>query len=317
MSTSFTSLLGGPINSYSKSKNLLLKAVLPFLIIVHHLATSGLPHIGLADHFGSPVMYLFFAMSGYGLVTCYINKPGYLDGFLKKSLTKLYVPYLAALTLFTIYRACVGISSIDIFISDGICWLVPTSWFIFVLSLFYVFFFVVFKYVKSSDLVKVLCVCALVGAYYVLAPKFDVAPWRYGRCPAFCVGMFFALYEKEIMERVRFWMACLAFIIGLCVFPLMIRVPALNFWMAMAYYPIMTFLFLCLLPDFMVSSATKFFSNISMEMYILQYIPIYLVINDFCITNTFIAMPLVLAIDVALAFVVNKADQWLISRVGR
>ena len=60
-----SSILTAPLFAYDKSKNLLLKAVLPFLIIVHHVLIA-LPSNGLQfiEQYGGHIaMFAFFVFT--------------------------------------------------------------------------------------------------------------------------------------------------------------------------------------------------------------------------------------------------------------
>ena len=297
---------------YDRQKANLLKAIFPFLIIIHHLEKYNLLGIEAFSWIGIRVMYLFFAMSGYGLVISYIKRPGYIDGFLRRSLPKLFIPYLIIFILFVIYRHLEGVDQIELFKSVGLLSFIPTSWFIYVLSLFYIFFYVIFKYVKSSSAIKVLLTSALVLVYCVIAPYIGIAFWRYNKCPAFVIGMVFALVNSSIREKFVRWQAlvCVGFF---CVF---INMP-LGLKLDPYLYSSIMFLLMFCLPyrGTRIGSVVNFFSSISLEMFIVQYIPIYLVMDHLVFnksyTSTAIIIILVLLLDVFLAYVVNKIVQKL------
>ncbi|OWV16427.1 hypothetical protein B7990_11855 [Fibrobacter sp. UWB4] len=217
MLDSVNAFLNHPLYDYDKQKTNILKAAFPFLIIIHHLEKYHLPGIGIFSWIGIWVMYLFFAMSGYGLVISYIKKSDYINGFLKRSIPKLFIPYLITFILFVIYRFIEGIDQIELLKSVGLLAFIPTSWFIYILALFYVFFFIVFKYVKSSTIIKVFFLSALVIAYCVIAPYVGFAHWRYDKCPAFIVGMVFALANSSIKEKYVRWHAFAGVGILLCI----------------------------------------------------------------------------------------------------
>lgn len=194
--------------TYDKQKMNFMKAILPLIIIIHHIVPYGyndISAINIIASWGDIVMYIFFAMSGYGLVTSYLKNSEYLNGFLQKSLKKLFIPYFIAMFLFIVYRWFDGVDQLDLLRTGGLYSFVPTSWYIYVLSYFYIFFFVIFRYVKTNNIVKVLLVCALVYGYYLIAPYLGVSPWRYDRCPAFCIGMLFALFNKQILNSFTRW----------------------------------------------------------------------------------------------------------------
>lgn len=109
-----SSILTAPLFAYDKSKNLLLKATLPFLIIVHHalnyLPTNELHFIELYG--GHIAMFAFFGMSGYGLMHCYRERKNYLNGFLQRSLCTINhcvysVPHFSFCTRHESYRLSV------------------------------------------------------------------------------------------------------------------------------------------------------------------------------------------------------------------
>ena len=141
--------LNHPLYDYDRQKADLLKAIFPFCIIIHHLAKYKLPGISIFDWIGIWVMYLFFAMSGYGLVISYLKRTEYIEGFLHRSLPKLFIPYIITFILFAIYRFFDGMNFVDqiaLFQNKGLFSFIPTSWFIYILSLLYIFFFIVFRY---------------------------------------------------------------------------------------------------------------------------------------------------------------------------
>lgn len=319
MSSSFFT---APLFPYDKGKNLLLKAFLPFMIIVHH--TMQVLLLPMYTLFGAPVMYAFFAMSGFGLVSSYLNRKGYLDDFLPKSLLKLFVPYLSALVIVVFFKFCQGISPIDYFCNTNFLSLVPYSWFIFCLALFYLFFYFVFKYVKVSDLNKVLIVSLLVFAYVVILRSLSFPGWSHSRCLPFCIGMFFALYDSKICRVLVRWqlfgLLALFFIftavlgVEFCVlratFPFLIYICSLSFG-------VLFFLLLYSIPSIPESRFVKFISSISLEMYILQHIPIFLFVGILCIHSFYLAILPILALDILLAYFVQKVDKLAVSRLLR
>lgn len=289
---------------YDKQKANLLKSILPFVIIVHHLANLKFEGIGKIGSLGDPAMYIFFAMSGYGLVISYKKNVGYINGFLRRSLPKLFIPYLIALVLFVVYRYIEGIDQFDLFMTKGLFSFVPTSWFIYILSLFYIFFFVCYRFIKSNIVIKTVFTAILVIGYCFLAPYMGISPWRYYRCPAFIVGMVFALMDESIKEKFVRWHILVAIGLLMC----MIKLPfghRLDFF----YYPSIIFFVMYSLPGGRLR-IVSFFSSISLEMFIIQFIPIYIVTNHIVLEKNFIStlivVPLVLVLDVLIAFVMHK-----------
>lgn len=299
-----------PLYQYDKAKVNWLKAILPIMIIIHHISNLGYSGIELIGAQGDVVMYLFFAMSGYGLVISYIKNEQYINGFLRRSLTKLFVPYLVALILFVVYRYFEGIDQIALFKEEGLFSFVPTSWYIWILSYFYIFYFLVFRYVKSNNLIKVILTCALVLGYVIIAPFIGIEYWRYFRCPAFCVGMFFALYDNVIRTKFVRWHALIALAL-LFTFFNQSHGHRLDVFM----YPTALFIFMYAIRGLKEIHVVKFLSAISLEMFIIQMIPIYIATNDFNLTSTTIVVPLVLLLDIVMAYIIHLGIQRVKNRI--
>ena len=145
-------------------------------------------------------------------------------------------------------------------------------------------------------------------AYCYLAPHIGIAVWRYEKCPAFIVGMVFALANSSIKEKIVRWHAFAGVGILLCI----MNLPSGHKLDPYLYSSIM-FMLMFILPyrtGVHMSTITNFFSQISLEMFIIQYIPIYLVMDhlvfDKSYSSTAIIVVLVLLLDVIIAYIINK-----------
>lgn len=301
---SLKEFLNKPLYQYGKTKVNWLKSILPVIIIIHHISNLGFPGIGIIGAMGRIVMYIFFAMSGYGLVISYIKNEHYINGFLRKSLTKLFIPYFVTLALFIIYRYFEGIDQVTLFKVNGLYSFVPTSWYIWTLSYFYIFYFLVFRYVKSNIFIKVVLTCALVSGYIIIAPLIGIESWRYTRCPAFCIGMLFGLFDNTIRTKFVRWHALIALALLVLFF-----IQPLGHRLDVCIYPIAFFIFMYIIRDLKEIRIVKFLSSISLEMFIIQYIPIYIATNDLHLTSTYIVVSLVLILDIILAYIIHFCIQ--------
>lgn len=295
---------------YDRAKVNVLKSILTCIIILHHLAPMGFDDLKTIALFGNFVMWLFFAMSGYGLVYSYIKNENYIDGFLKRSLLKLFIPYFIALVAFVVYRFIEGIDQFELFKTKGLYSFVPTSWYIYVLGYFYVFYFVIFRYCKKNMTVKVLLLCCSIFAYCFIAPRIGVESWRYNRCPGFCIGALMALANSTIIERFNkkhiFCLLSMLFI-ATC---FILKFSMVKLFSPVVYSMALLFLFLSMylfdLPKCLKESKIiNFISSISLEMFIIQYIALYVVVDDLAIKSTWFAIVLVFVIDIACAYLMN------------
>ena len=122
------------ITPYTLSKVRLFKAVLPIMIVLHHLSffygsLSGFARLGL------PLVACFFLMSGYGLMTSYMNKgQKYFRGFIAHVFNKLLIPYLVAVIVYVPFILFVQQVNVWEYLSttNFIDWL-RFSWFVWVI----------------------------------------------------------------------------------------------------------------------------------------------------------------------------------------
>ena len=188
---------------------------------------------------------------------------------------------------------------------------VPTSWFIWTSSYFYIFFFIIFRYCKASLGVKIALVCGLVLAYTLIAPYLEISFWRFRSCPGFCVGMIFALFDDNIKRRFVRWQAILA----LCFVFAIIRLPIPSCLLS-CLYPTALFLLMYIMSGVKENVLVKFLSSISLEMFIIQFIPIYILMNDLHVVSTPVMVLLVLLLDIILAYIMHVTVRRIIATLN-
>ena len=119
---------------YTLSKVRLFKAVLPIMIVLHHLSFFYGSPPGFA-RLGLPLVACFFLMSGYGLMTSYMNKgQKYFQGFIAHVFNKLLIPYLVAVIVYVPFILFVQQVNVWEYLSttNFIDWL-RFSWFVWVI----------------------------------------------------------------------------------------------------------------------------------------------------------------------------------------
>lgn len=122
------------ITPYTLTKVRLFKAVLPIMIVLHHLSFFYGTPPGFA-RLGLPLVACFFLMSGYGLMTSYMNKgQKYFRGFIAHVFNKLLIPYLVAVIVYVPFILFVQQVNVLEYLSTTsfIDWL-RFSWFVWVI----------------------------------------------------------------------------------------------------------------------------------------------------------------------------------------
>ena len=98
--------MNSKVYNYDKNKVQIAKAVIPFLIILHHC--YFLKGLEFFHNLGIILVSFFFLKSGYGLMTSFMSKgKGYLKGFFSKRILKVFLPFLLSLVLWLGYEILV------------------------------------------------------------------------------------------------------------------------------------------------------------------------------------------------------------------
>ena len=200
---------------------------------------------------------IFFLFSGFGLERSYQRKDNYLEGFFRKKIVKIYLPFLLAETVYTLAALYKGekLSLIEVILGcSGILLKNTVLWYVWHILGCYIIFAVVKKWVTEkwqSGLWMVLYI-----GYLGLCVLLDVGNWWYISTFPFLMGLWIAghqeQFEKGIAKRkglltILFWglFALLQLAeYGIWVFPYIptgfwitgIRLclsPVLVMWMAM------------------------------------------------------------------------------------
>ncbi len=139
----------------------------------------------------------FFALSGYGLAR---SSGRGLAGFFKKRFLQVFFPYLLCNIVFFTARRTLRepVRFSDVFRS----WFtgdpfVTYSWYVVTQLIFYVFFYIAFRFFKSRKM-KIAVLFALVLAYMLLVPRIGWPLVTTRGCLAFVLGAAVGLYWEEL-----------------------------------------------------------------------------------------------------------------------
>jgi peptidoglycan/LPS O-acetylase OafA/YrhL len=164
-----------------------LRGIAILMIILMH--TSGNSGVRIFTPLGGIGVALFLILSGYGLTESY--KKMNLQGFWKKKLLRIWLPYFLFLVVFTVVTSdCKRILSID-FLLDVLC-LKTSFWFIGFLVWNYILFWIVFRFkiLKTYHFVPFL----LFAVYIFIFQKRIMAE----QALSFYSGVCLSLYANEV-----------------------------------------------------------------------------------------------------------------------
>lgn len=162
-----------------------------------------------------PIGYLFVSVflfcSGYGLYKSYRQKENYLKGFIKRRILPLVLAYYSTGLIFFVVRLLMGekMDGAQIFYYlSGAQLCNPNAWFVIALPIFYLGFFLAFKFIKKDGLalfatILVVFLYTLIGTIVDHNNWWMRGEWWYNSVHLFSIGLLFARFEKPLTAHVK------------------------------------------------------------------------------------------------------------------
>lgn len=303
----------------TKEKSTMMKGGLALCILIHHI----LEFVSNSDkiypvHVGYLLVAAFFWISGYGVRKSLLKKEQYLDGFLAKSISKLYVPFLVVSAIYIGVRYCFGITySLKMILTSmiGIRTIASFSWFVFeIIALYIVFYFAFVVSKKHGELLVFLTTLAFVWFAY----QKEMDTYWYVSTLAFPFGMLTASREEIFAKRIfQSRKICLLSIILLIVTTFGASTDILGkvfdskdaIQIISSISAIISSLFACMMVGFLASRMSgknyrflTFWGKNSYELYLMQglfvrgFKEIVIISNDFLYAAAVVAFSLVVAL---------------------
>lgn len=294
---------------FDKSKTTLLKAILPILILLHHL--NGLTSLSWLKPFGVvgiAVVSIFFFVSGYGLLASYQGKgKEYLDHFITKRMPAVLFPYLLTLCVYLSYKQITSGGAISEYlaITNFTDWL-PYSWFVIELIVFYLLYWAIFRMAKIEDKYKVLLLTVSIVIAYVLMLILNLPIYFWRSTPALALGIIYRWCEGQILQMSRKkMMSCLVISLVLFVILNVLKIKELNFF------------FVCVMVigglafvRVKENKLTKGLSKISYEVYLAQSLAIG-ISQLFIAEKGFLFCAMVIGLDLVIATILTSINNRL------
>ena len=257
--------------TFDLSNTALLKAMLPFFIIVGHAAHAVKSSV--FDGLGVYVVALFFFVSGYGLEykrSVYSTDSKGSMHLLVNRIVKLLLPLVVPMIVYVGIRwAAEGIGFG--FIYQSICSyeiILPYSWFIISLVqmyiLYYVSHYIHLKYLKGEGFLVLLSV--LITLYIAILYFLHIQSTYYCSLYGFLAGVLFRYYEP-IIKKIKFKSLLASVLLLSSIVIMIMRLPCTMLYNSWIF---------CVACALIISLITlkgriiDFFSKISYEMYICQ-----------------------------------------------
>ena len=212
-----------------RDNSVYLRGMMAIIVLFHHIsqvAYEGVLFKYFAD-FGRFPVSMFFFLSGYGLISQYQKKgKDYLEGFFKKRILKILVPYLLANVVFHIFKSIsagrlIGISDLKYYVKNGDT-LVPYSWYIIVLIGCYIVFWICARLFGSKGISALNTAVAVAGILWMILGWISLeykvngyGIWWFCSVLSFPLGMLVgqkkdAIHKLLTGKNYRYWIWALA-----------------------------------------------------------------------------------------------------------
>lgn len=293
------SLFSKKTEELNKSKTSVLKGVMAIIIVLHHMSLQGIESLAQFFSWGAPIVSVFFFISGFGLSLSFSRKGNiYLSNFISHRIFRnLLLPFILAWTLYRIINWSVLpdiITEINSLVLTGIP-LLPHSWYVYAILLFYIFFYIACRLCKRHF---PFIIVALTIVYILVCEYGEFDRCWYISSLAFPTGVFAGKYINRLNEFTSSWIRYLIFI-PLCISLIGLFVYSRNEILYMLVYiliPIMIAM-ICMkirLEKLCRFQLVSFLSSISYEIYLCQGISmsmcrgnIYYIENDYIYNVSF------------------------------
>lgn len=182
-----------------------LKALLPLIIILHHVSfRTDINGLVLFSNVGVTVVTIFFFLSGYGLFQSLNDKKDYLKKFLKNRLSTLLIPYLISIILYQSFCICVEdtfpLITISSFLNGNTNSILPASWYVIVISIFYFMFWVNFNNKRTLEF-QYLTFFITGGVIIIILKLINFPSYWYISLGGLYAGMFHSIIGKHIQKQ--------------------------------------------------------------------------------------------------------------------
>ena len=304
-------------HEFTLNKVNILKAVLPFIIIIHHLSFE-VPQTIISDFrfTGSYVVGLFFFMSGYGLEYQY-NQHKVQIRRLPYRLKKIFIPFILPTVFYLVlvyhfYNKPFHYLATGGFIDAQL--LLPYTWFITILVGMYICYYLTRNLFRNNN--YFLLFLFAIFTLFIIVIHNSHNSHLYTSNYAFIVGIAMKQNEKKWLEIASYKkIYALSFIVlGLISVSYIEQKPLFKGFgvIGVSFYIVA---FIALVTRMEVLKANKlinFLSSISYEMYLFQSVTI-LIITQIGIENIYLLLISVLCLNILLSFIAHKITSLALS----
>ena len=262
-----------------------LRGLFALVVILHHLSLkiSDGTLFHAMRYTGHLAVGVFFFLSGYGVMRAMRTRDAYEVRFLRRRARKLALPYAIVTILY--WTFCLLDAHTFSFKASLAALrahlIVPYTWYIFCISLFYIVFWILMRLCRKKDAWMLLGAVLWCVVYSAVCIRMQSGPWRFKTVLLLAVGMAWAAYEARITAFLRkryFLLApCTVLLFGISFYLYMLDVyhPGSKLWTSLpaALFSALFFVLGILMLDFkcrLQNPVLRFLGENSLEIYLVQ-----------------------------------------------
>ena len=307
-----------------------IRGILALIVLFHHIAqriNSGYLFSEFTK-FGFLPVSVFFFFSGYGLMKKHISEEDYSKGFIKKRIPSLLIPYLIVIFLYWLMYACYGevysfADMLDI-LSRGYI-IASASWYIVDIIILYFVFYLSMKLFKKNNWLIILCNVIFNVILMLLFKNIGWGEYWYNTILISNLGMLWAFKEEVIIKFIKksyyLVLPMIVLLFGVLWGNRSLVVKLLNFEFASALVTtiigiLFTLIVIFISRKFIIGNKIlNFVGKISLEVYLLQGIFVYIFIKSARIISSDILTSLiVIVLTIVFGYVFNNLFSFILSK---
>lgn len=299
--------------TFNLQRSKLLKAILPYTIIVGHISAHNINVFNVAI-IGSFIVGVFFFISAYGL-ECKRQTENIKIRGLWSRLFKLLLPLVVPIILYIdllILRKC----NAELIITENLRnyqLILPFTWFIIILAIFYAFFYVISSIKKITNtwffIILLISVCVFSVANFIL---FRESAYTNFSSLCFPAGVLYRQQEtkiKEFLSKKYNFIICFVVLLTTGLFDHVHYLLPLTILIWSIVIIILSTLF-----NVSNNRVLNFFSDISYEVYICQGITYLFLPQHFDKYSPIVHIALTIILTIVIASLCHFAT-WYLKRV--
>lgn len=307
-----------------------IRGILALIVLFHHIAQridSGFLFFEFANLGFLPVSVFFF-FSGYGLMKKHISEENYSKGFIKKRIPSLLIPYVIVIFLYWLMYACYGdvysIGDMIEILSRGYI-IASASWYIVDIIILYFVFYLSMKLFKKNNWLIILSNVLFNILLMVLFKNIGWGEYWYNTILISNLGMFWAFKEENIIKFINksyyLVLPMIVLLFGVLWTNRSLIVKLLNFDFSSVLVTtiigiLFTLIVLFISRKFIIGNKIlDFVGKISLEVYLLQGIFVYIFIKSGrMISSDIVTSLIVIALTIGFGYVFNKLFSFILSK---